>query len=185
MSNSDDFARALALIEKEKLEKTGDLNLRELYLTELPKQLDELAWLKELGFYGEITDVSILKNLKHLQSLNCGRNQISDLSPLAKLSQLESLDCHLNPLSDLTPIAGMRNLISLDCSSTQLLDISPLAELHKLESLTINRTKLSDLSPLEMFPNYHKYIVHNCYFKAVRVKSSNISLNLSLMALLR
>ncbi|MGZ9057447.1 hypothetical protein [Methylomagnum sp.] len=38
---------------------------------------------------------------------------------------------------------------------------------------------------LEMFPNYHKYIVHNCYFKAVRVKSSNISLNLSLMALLR
>ncbi|MGZ8219729.1 hypothetical protein [Methylomagnum sp.] len=42
-----------------------------------------------------------------------------------------------------------------------------------------------DYITIEMFPNYHKYIVHNCYFKAVRVKSSNISLNLSLMALLR
>jgi hypothetical protein len=48
MSNPEGLARALELIENEKREKTGMLDLGNCGLTELPETVGELPWLEKL-----------------------------------------------------------------------------------------------------------------------------------------
>ncbi|MDZ4751415.1 MAG: leucine-rich repeat domain-containing protein, partial [Flavobacteriales bacterium] len=82
-----------------------------------------------------ISDVSPLKELNSLQSLNFGRNQVSDLSPLKELKSLQSLDFSGNQVSDLSPLKELNSLQSLDFKVNQVSDVSPLKELNSLQSL--------------------------------------------------
>jgi hypothetical protein len=61
-----DLEDALALIEKEKLEKIGELDLKNHDFTELPKELKELVWL---------------------QKLNCSFTKIDSLKPIIKIKR--------------------------------------------------------------------------------------------------
>ncbi|WDN90333.1 hypothetical protein BuS5_03304 [Desulfosarcina sp. BuS5] len=47
---------SLQLIEKEKQEKTGKLDLGNCGLQEIPEELFQLTWLEELSFRNQIWD---------------------------------------------------------------------------------------------------------------------------------
>lgn len=116
-------------------------------------------------------DLSVIANLKNLESLQMAGVVINDLSPIAKLDRLTSLTLYngdqpldLSPLSglvnlvsltlrnnrisDLTPLSGLTNLGYLDLEGNQITDVSPLAGLTGLERLYLTDNPISDFSPL-------------------------------------
>ena len=107
-----DLEKALALIEKEKLEKTGELDLRDYDLTELPEKIRELVWLKELTlsefFSLKAKKLEKLPNwideLKNLQGLVCSNTKIDSLEPIYSLSNLQVIDCYSTKIDSLEPI---------------------------------------------------------------------------------
>jgi len=95
----------LQLIEKEKQEKTGRLNLAWEGLTSLPEAITELTHLESLVLASnKIEDCSLLGKLTNLKSLLLSGNQIRDISFLETLNRLEDLDLSNNKISDIEPL---------------------------------------------------------------------------------
>ncbi len=166
---------ALELIEKEKQEKTGFLDLGNCGLTELPEDLRELAWLEELvlgiGRFNRDNEWVSSGNQdkpNHLDSLPGWLNELgelrrlwlggawgkgkrwalNDLSPLAELKNLRSLGCSGTEIADISPLSGLRNLEMLDCSVTCVTDLSPLKGLCNLREIYCSGTQVADLSAI-------------------------------------
>jgi len=121
----------------------------------------------ELAFVTDnVTDVSPVRALPKLKTLNCngsspaGTGQLADLSPLTGM-QLTSLTCYHNQVSDLSPLEGMR-LTNFRCDGTKVSDLSPLKGML-LESFSCSYTKVSDLSLLKEMP----LTALNCEFTPV------------------
>ena len=151
MSYDDDVAKAR--IAQELKYPTGSLDLSDLVLDMLPKELAGLTALQSLDCSSiQVSDLSMLASLTALQRLDCCRTLVSDLSPLSGLTGLQSLDCWLTWVSDLAPLSGLTALQSLNCAGTQVGDLSPLSALPALQSLNCGGTHVSDLSPLSALP---------------------------------
>lgn len=101
-----------------------------------------------------IWDISPLSGLTNLKHLNLNNNYISDLSALSGMDLLEYLDIHDNRVSDLSPLAGKTRLHTAylyrqwDQTGDLLTDISVLAGLWNLSTLHLEENHISDLSPL-------------------------------------
>lgn len=95
----------------------------------------------------DLSDVSVLSQLKGLVSLRIDNTNVSDLTPIQDLIELQGLSLKRTPVSDLAPIAGLSKLWRLDLAGTQITDIEPLRELP-LRLLNLRNTNVKDLSPL-------------------------------------
>ena len=95
-----------------------------------------------------ISNLSPLANLTQLKSLNFGGCQVSDITPLINLTQLEWLYLHYNQISDITPLAKLTRLTELSLTSNRIVDISPLANLTELTRLHLDNNRIVDVSPL-------------------------------------
>lgn len=137
---------ALQIIEKEKREKTGTLNIGRCGLTEIPDIITEIDGLKSLiiGNSYHIKTNNDLVNNKNRHRMN----QINNLEAISKLPGLQHLYCSEMNITDLAPLANSQNLETLVCSSTLISDLSPLEKLYKLQELTFARTSVSNLNPL-------------------------------------
>ena len=69
----------------------------------------------------QVSDISVLSELKNLQRLGLEYNQISDISALADLTKLETLRLYSNPVLDnksreeiLEIVSGAENLTEVD-----------------------------------------------------------------------
>jgi Leucine-rich repeat (LRR) protein len=100
-----------------------------------------------------IASTTGLEAFGNLASVHLERNQISDLSPLADLTHLDWLNLSSNQISDVSPLAGLTNLTYLSLSSNQVSDVSPLAGLTNLTSLIVSSNQISDMSPLADLTN--------------------------------
>jgi hypothetical protein len=112
----------------------------------------KVLWLRFLS--DRVTDISPVRALKGLESLDCGgstprKGRLSDLTPLRGL-RLVHLNCTESQVSDLEPLRGMP-LEYLHCQGTGVESLSPL-EGMKLVSLLIQGTPVSDLRPLRGMP---------------------------------
>ncbi|MFA6012946.1 MAG: leucine-rich repeat domain-containing protein, partial [Desulfobacteraceae bacterium] len=113
--------------------------------------LKGLTQLQSLDLsYNQISDISILKGLTQLQSLVLSYNQISDISILKDLAQLQSLDLNGNPISDISILKGLTQLQSLNLVDNQISDISILKGLTQLQSLDLSYNQISDISILKV-----------------------------------
>ncbi len=159
---------ALELIEKEKREKTGFLDLGNCGLSQLPEAVRELVWLKSLalgelyinkkdewwpsGNKAERNTIARLPDwlaeLSGLQVLLLDNTLVDDFLPLSGLSVLQSLFFYNTPVADLKPLAWLSELQKLNCSKTPVDDLSPLADLSRLQTLHCSSTPVADLSPL-------------------------------------
>ncbi|MCS6850903.1 MAG: protein kinase [Gemmataceae bacterium] len=98
-----------------------------------------------------VRDVSPLRALADLTSLDCGSNmagqhgQIADLSPLRGL-RLKRLRFAWNRVTDLSPLAGMP-LEYLDLSGNGVSDLKPLQGLP-IQELYCHTNQIRDLAPL-------------------------------------
>lgn len=109
--------------------------------------LGELRELRELELlYSSVASLPWLAALTKLEKLSlfCCAHAV-DLTPLRGLARLRSLDLTSTPVHDLSPLAGLASLRSLNLSSTRVSDLSPLAA---LDSLAACGTPIRDLAPL-------------------------------------
>ena len=101
----------------------------------------------------QVSDVTPLAGLIHLEQLALSGSQFSDLTPLAELKNLEWLELDGTQVSDLTHLAKLTRLEMLDLTNTQVRDLTPLAKLTSLDTLWLNSTQVRDLTPLAELKN--------------------------------
>ncbi|MGZ0086895.1 leucine-rich repeat domain-containing protein [Caldibacillus thermoamylovorans] len=112
---------------------------------------NDLGRIKELSILQE--DVHSLEGLqyaKNLTSLRISFTSISDLSPLRNLTKLVSLDLRNNKIKEIEALSQLVNLEELDLSYNRIEQIDPLATLTKLKKLTLSGNKISNI---EAFAN--------------------------------
>ncbi len=142
---------ALALIKDEKLKKTGELDLSNHDFTELPEEVRELVWLKQLYLQGNLNLEKLpnwIYELKNLQELNCSFTKIDSLEPISSLSNLQKLNCSEINIDSLEPISSLSNLQELNCSRTKINTLDPLKHLVKLKKINLSGTNVSSLKPI-------------------------------------
>ncbi len=98
---------------------------------------------------GRVTDISPVRALRGLKSLECWGTPVSDLSPLVGMS-LTHLNCDVTRIRDLSPLTGMP-LTWFHYGHTDVADLSPLKGMP-LKELSSRDTKVSDLSALKGMP---------------------------------
>ena len=127
----------------------GDLETR---ITDI-SSLRSLIGLQSLNIQAhEVIDLAPLARLKKLETLHLSNNHITDLSPLANLPELRAIFMNNNRISDLSSLAGLNKLECLHLSGNDISDLAPLEGFDHLESLALNRNRISDLSPLKNGP---------------------------------
>lgn len=91
----------------------------------------------------QITDISPLTSLTHLQQLSLSVNQIRDISPLAQLPQLSFLLLDRNQIVDVSPLANLTQLNYLVLDQNQITEVTALAKLTHLRSLMLMANPLT------------------------------------------
>ena len=104
-----------------------------------------------VGLYmreSHVVDLSGLRELRALSSLDLGGNPLSDLSPLAGLRNLQYLDLDQCGLHDLETLPGLSSVTDLDLRHNSITDLSPLSAFSSVSSLDLRHNSITDLSPL-------------------------------------
>ena len=146
---------ALELIEKEKRERTGGLDLGRCglsndkrWVAEVWKALEELEDLEELILGGEFRD---LGRQKWIPSVNTGNDNIITSLPssLEALKSLKKLHLRNVPVKDIDILEKLSSLEELDLSYTSITSIQCLADLRHLKLLNLSKTPISHFPILQ------------------------------------
>ena len=129
-----------------------DLSLNDIWEITVLSELKKLKFL-DLG-YNNIWDISALFELKNLEYLDLRYNeQVSNISVLAELKNLKSLYLWNNSISDISALSGLINLEKLNLDANDIADISALSSLENLEELNLSGNDISDISALSGLKN--------------------------------
>jgi len=142
------YKKALERIENEKRRPTGTLDLSNLGLIHLPKELETgLERLKRLNLRrNKIEEIHVLENLVGLRTLDLsGNSRIIDFDPLQGMINLKMLLLSSNDIVDLSFIENLINLKSLDLGNNRIRDFSSLQKLKNLSALNIAGNELENI----------------------------------------
>lgn len=100
---------------------------------------------------GDITDISLLSEMKNLKRAYFSHQLFSDVTPLAGLDliDLALYDCPVSNYEPLSALSGLERLVLMD---TKGHDISFLSELTGLNELCIGRMSVTSLRVLQDIP---------------------------------
>jgi hypothetical protein len=114
------------------------------------EQLHHVAKVTAIDVSGnpDIRDLSPLKSMSYLTTVNCSNTGIDNLLPLADLIDLSTLDCSHTAVSNCDPLHDLINLEHLNISHTQINDIQCLSGLGNIRHLDITGTGVSVISVL-------------------------------------
>ncbi|SUB01535.1 Internalin-A precursor [Pannonibacter phragmitetus] len=173
MPHHEGYQEALRRIAACRASGAEELDLGGLQLEEIPPELLELSWLKQLylGAAAEARknayliyqnlNTEELRNTYHmlpesfstafaqLEFLDLSYSLLASLTPLEGLTNLTMLECVDTQVSDLKPLQRLTKLITLNCSGTQVSDLKPLKHLQSLKTLNFSDTQVRDLKPLQ------------------------------------
>ncbi|MEL7002040.1 MAG: leucine-rich repeat domain-containing protein, partial [Bacteroidota bacterium] len=168
---------ALQLIENEKKNKTGKLDLGRCGLNSVPNELFELTWLKELSFANKywnprlgiwtesenngvdnhfyidsLSDqFSKLINLRTLHisgDYNSGRWNLIKTHVLSNLSNLEILNLASNMINDISFLSSLPKLQFLNLYYNDIDNVSSLSHLTDLRYLILSFNRIVDINSL-------------------------------------
>ena len=147
---------AKKLIENEKRERTGTLDLGNCGLTKLPKELFELEWLIDLNLRDEPWFPFEKNDKPRYQEKREGQNLIKSLpKEFSKLINLEKLDFGGPNVLDneweiksIKPLSNLKKIKHLIINSNFIEDLNPISELVELEELDISYNSVKNLEPI-------------------------------------
>lgn len=115
--------------------------------------LASMTGLEHLSVWGieEVTDLSFVRGLTRLQSLNIADSGVTDLSPLEGLEDLEIFLAFNTQVTDLSPLAAA-NLRVAWISNCPVESVAALAASDRLEMLRADGTRLQNLHGLQNKP---------------------------------
>ena len=145
---------ALQLIEKEKQEKTGKLDLGKCGLTDFSEELFELTWLEELSLSNKVLSENLQKWIEsenkgpvnHLKGSLPDKFQAFTLLKKLSISGSNRSDIYIIDALVLGKISGLQSLYHSD---NQISDYSFLEKLTGLHSLYLSSNKIRDIRFLE------------------------------------
>lgn len=140
---------ALQKIERERVKKTGHLDLSHQRLKEIPKELLVLKHLKRLTLSGNyIVDISQLVSLDKLQELHLNSNKILDISVLSELKNLQILNLYANKITDISVLINLNKLVNLYIGFNRITDIPELTYHDELRYLNFTNNLITNLRPI-------------------------------------
>ena len=110
----------------------------------------------------EIVDLTPIKDLNLLQSIDLASNKIESIEPLAGLVKSQYLQLSKNAIVDLEPLRKMSNLRSLYASENKIKSIEPLSALRKMWTLHIAGNPVEDLAPMGQLTGLDSINLTNC-----------------------
>lgn len=138
---------ALRLIEENKRTKDTFLDLGHCGLeNELPEELLECIWLKELNLGGAYTKYEPYEIIESPNSGEYNEFHGSELYTLNKLPQLEALHLLASSITDISFLQNLKHLSSLDISLNSIRNSSLLKNTTQLRSLVISYTQIAEIS---------------------------------------
>lgn len=112
------------------------------------KTLTNLSEL-DLSMNGAIKDVSAIKSMKKLTTLNVSSNAIENVDDIADLTKLQYLNISGNKISSLPDMSKLTELRTLLASGNELTDVSAIGQLKNLEALDLTKnSELTDVKAL-------------------------------------
>jgi len=143
-------AKARTLIEQEKEQLTGKLNLKGLQLKKIPTEVFSLTHLKSLDLYDNLIEaipVSIT-NLNKLEELRSSKNSIkhlpNDLSELTGLKKIKLDDCQLEEFPKV--FFQMPRLENISLENNQIDFLPPeVGDLDNLKSLDVRGNSIVNI----------------------------------------
>ena len=128
-------------------------------LHRLPAALAKLSRLRVFVCGGDwvntwdISDMSPIQTLKHLQQLNLSFNKITEIANLDKLTKLQYLDLRDNQIWEIAKLSKLSNLRQLTLSNNKITDIANLGGLTNLQQLGLSSNKITAIANLDKLPN--------------------------------
>lgn len=199
---------ALHLIEKEKKERTGKLDLGNCGLTKIPQEVFELEWLTELSFCdayydlrrwttviggnnGDSNEIILTQNLgiafKVFTNLKILRLQGSmtdnkpfpiDIDTLKDLEELILMNVEIRDISFIRTLTALR---VLDLFHTEIENIDPLKNLTGLQALDIGSNPIHDIAPLSALVNLETLGLSHTHITNINVASRLINLKILIL----
>ena len=146
--------KALRRIEQEKRLKTGELDLKQCELAEIPKEVNQLTWLETLDLsFNKITEIQNLDKLSNLTLLDLSFNQITVIKNLDKLNNLSQLELSYNQITTIQNLDKLNNLSQLDLSYNQITAIQNLDKLNNLSQLDFSYNQITTIQNLDKLNN--------------------------------
>lgn len=161
-------------IFQDEMDLFTDLSItKNMYLVSL-KGLEKATNLESLTlFENSIRDLSPIKTLKNLKTINMDSNYIEDISALENLSSLQSISFISNEIKDMTSLQNLKNLKLINLGKNKIQDLSPLKNLGKLENLSLYDNEIEDISTLKNLPGITYLRLENNNIKDVSVLEGN------------
>lgn len=106
-------------------------------------------------FYG-ITDLSPLRTLKNLRSLELYHTKVSSIEPLEELTNLETLIIYDSELTSCKALKNLTKLKHLTIACSPLESLEGIEHLTNLETLEIWDTKITSIEPVRNLKNLKK-----------------------------
>lgn len=144
---SNDNVKNIAPLEN--LDAMVNINLNSNGIQDI-SGLENMSLLENLSLANNylISDISVIKNLENVDSIDLSGNKVRDLSPLANLTKLTSLNLGYNNISDVTPLQDLTQLEELELNDNSITDVYPLMTLTNLNTLYIKDNGKIDTTPL-------------------------------------
>lgn len=138
----------------EDLSKMKDINLSSNGIQDI-SGLKNMDVLQNLNLAGNrlISDISVIKNLENIVSINLGFNQVRELNALSNLNKLTDLNLEYNKIVDLTPLQDLSQLQKLKLNDNSITNIYPLITLTNLNTLYLKDNGKFDPVPLTNLNN--------------------------------
>lgn len=96
-----------------------------------------------------ISNVSAIRNMTKLKSLNASFNAITSVDALSNLTSLEYVSLSDNQITSLPDLSKLTNVYFFDASNNNLSDVSEIAKMTNLQQLSLSKNpNITDVRPL-------------------------------------
>ena len=156
---------------KELQDCTVSLNLEELILSHNKIYVEDIVHFKKLKillmYSCNLSDISIIGNLKKIERLDLGDNFISNAETISNLKELKYLRLSYNQLSSCDFIENLENLIEISFESNKISRLPDLKKLKKLTNLNFQYNLIKN--SLDSINNLDKLVSAQLSFNRIEV----------------
>ena len=156
------FDEAQRRIAACKQSQSDRLDLCNLNLAEIPKDLSELHWLTMLDLsLNQISRIEGLEALSNLKILFLYKNQIKQTGDLNNLKSLQILLLGSNQISQIEGLGALRKLKIVDLNKNLIIRIEGLHKLSGLQKLCLSFNQISRIEGLDALSSLQELYLDN------------------------
>ena len=167
------------IINEERVQRTGSLDLSHCGLSTLPSELYDMNWLTSIDLSSNaINDVRSLAELKKLQKINLSQNSLTDIRHLEifqVLKNLSSLNLSHNGISNMQGLTNLSTLTFLNLEHNMIEEVRAL-KISSLKVLNLSHNFIKKIKWLDLLASLETLELHNNDISRIEGLDTNINL---------